>query len=160
MYEFTAFFKNLDQVVNLQSLDEPVLIHTIYFREQVRVNGFGLFIFGIYPGAYVDLYTDHLQVISPLRQLRIFCAGIWHNFIIVIVALAVLVSLPYTLMPFYTTGSSVLITSVKEVGHPVKCYTLTWYVLEYVQHIPDVYSVTCTCTSVNAILNYITLNSH
>ena len=87
----------------------------ICFREQVRVNGFGLFIFGIYPGAFVDLYTDHLQVISPLRQLRIFCAGVWHNFVIVIVALLVLFSLPYTLMPFYTTGNSVLITSVKEV---------------------------------------------
>ena len=89
--------------------------HGICFREQVRVNGFGLFIFGIYPGAFVDLYTDHLQVISPLRQLRIFCAGVWHNFVIVVVALAVLFSLPYTLMPFYTTGNSVLITSVKEV---------------------------------------------
>ena len=63
----------------------------------------------------MDLYTDHLQVISPLRQLRIFCAGVWHNFVIVVVALAVLISLPYTLMPFYTTGNSVLITSVKEV---------------------------------------------
>ena len=33
-----------------------------FYREQVRVNGFGLFVMAIYPGAFVDLYTDHLQV--------------------------------------------------------------------------------------------------
>ena len=41
-------------------------------REQVRVNGFGVFVTFIFPGAFVDLCTDHLSVISPLRQLRIF----------------------------------------------------------------------------------------
>jgi hypothetical protein len=41
-------------------------------REQVRVNGFGIFVMFIFPGAYVDLCTDHLLVLSPLRQLRYF----------------------------------------------------------------------------------------
>lgn len=41
-------------------------------REQVRVNGFGVFVTFIFPGAFVDLCSDHLGVISPLRQLRIF----------------------------------------------------------------------------------------
>ncbi len=63
----------------------------------------------------MDLYTDHLTLISPLRQLRIFCAGVWHNAVIVVLAMAVLFSLPYTLLPFYTTGNAVLITGVKEV---------------------------------------------
>ncbi|KAF7250959.1 Membrane-bound transcription factor site-2 protease [Varanus komodoensis] len=44
-------------------------------REQVRFNGFGMFIFIVYPGAFVDLFTTHLQLISPVQQLRIFCAG-------------------------------------------------------------------------------------
>ncbi|KAG8507159.1 Membrane-bound transcription factor site-2 protease, partial [Galemys pyrenaicus] len=43
-------------------------------REQVRFNGFGIFFFIIYPGAFVDLFTTHLQLISPVQQLRIFCA--------------------------------------------------------------------------------------
>ncbi|KAI6078755.1 Membrane-bound transcription factor site-2 protease [Aix galericulata] len=34
-------------------------------REQVRFNGFGIFIFIVYPGAFVDLFTTHLQLISP-----------------------------------------------------------------------------------------------
>lgn len=46
-----------------------------FLREQVRFNGFGIFIFIIYPGAFVDLFTTHLQLISPVQQLRIFCAG-------------------------------------------------------------------------------------
>uniref|UniRef100_A0A3B4EUN5 Membrane-bound transcription factor site-2 protease n=1 Tax=Pundamilia nyererei TaxID=303518 RepID=A0A3B4EUN5_9CICH len=43
-------------------------------REQVRVNGFGMFVFVVYPGAFVDLFTTHLNLISPAQQLRIFCA--------------------------------------------------------------------------------------
>ncbi|KAK3097010.1 hypothetical protein FSP39_005560 [Pinctada imbricata] len=83
-------------------------------REQVRVNGFGLFLLILYPGAYVDLSTEHLQVVSPLRQLRIYCAGVWHNFIIVIVAWAVLLGLPLMLLPFYSAGSGVAITEVSQ----------------------------------------------
>lgn len=83
-------------------------------REQVRVNGFGVFLLLMYPGAFVDLSTEHLQVVSPLRQLRIYCAGVWHNFVIVIVALSILVSLPILLMPFYSTGVAVAITDVAE----------------------------------------------
>ncbi|XP_060566706.1 membrane-bound transcription factor site-2 protease-like [Ruditapes philippinarum] len=83
-------------------------------REQVRVNGFGLFLLLIYPGAYVDLSSDHLQVISPLRQLRIYCAGVWHNFIIVLIGIAVLFTYPWFIMPFYTTGNGVVITQVSE----------------------------------------------
>ena len=86
------------------------------FREQVRVNGFGLFLLVMYPGAYVDLTTEHLQIISPLRRLRIYCAGVWHNFIIVLVAIAVLFLYPWGLMPFYTTGKGVVITQVSEVN--------------------------------------------
>jgi S2P endopeptidase len=48
----------------------------------------------IFPGAYVDLCTDHLIVISPIRQLRIFCAGVWHNFMLVLIAFALLKSHP------------------------------------------------------------------
>ncbi|KAL3881289.1 hypothetical protein ACJMK2_027744 [Sinanodonta woodiana] len=83
-------------------------------REQVRVNGFGIFLLALYPGAYVDLSTEHLQIISPLRQLRIYCAGVWHNFIIVLFGITILFVFPWILGPFYTTGSGVVIMSVTE----------------------------------------------
>ena len=80
--------------------------------EQVRVNGFGVFMLFLYPGAFVDLHSDHLSVISPRRQLRIYCAGVWHNVILVICALLLLWALPLSLAPFYTTGIGTVVTSV------------------------------------------------
>ena len=86
-------------------------------REQVKVNGFGIFILGLYPGAFVELFTEQLQVISPMRQLRIYCAGVWHNFIIVVLAMLTLLVLPWLLMPFYTVGQAIVVTGVVEVRH-------------------------------------------
>ncbi|XP_078415688.1 membrane-bound transcription factor site-2 protease [Cetorhinus maximus] len=83
-------------------------------REQVRFNGFGVFIFVVYPGAFVDLYTNHLQLISPIQQLRVFCAGVWHNFILALMALLALYSLPIFLFPLYYTGIGALVTEVTE----------------------------------------------
>ncbi|NWH63235.1 MBTP2 protease, partial [Geococcyx californianus] len=83
-------------------------------REQVRFNGFGIFIFIVYPGAFVDLFTTHLQLISPVQQLRIFCAGVWHNFVLGVASLMVLLLLPAILFPFYYTGVGALVTEVAE----------------------------------------------
>lgn len=80
--------------------------------EQVRVNGFGVFMLFLYPGAFVDLHSDHLAVISPRRQLKIYCAGVWHNVILVLCALGVVWLLPYMLAPFYATGVGAVVTSV------------------------------------------------
>ncbi|KAM9337786.1 membrane-bound transcription factor site-2 protease isoform 2-T2 [Symphorus nematophorus] len=81
-------------------------------REQVRVNGFGMFVFVVYPGAFVDLFTTHLNLISPTQQLRIFCAGVWHNFVLCVAALAFLFLLPLFLFPVYSTGGGALVTEV------------------------------------------------
>lgn len=81
-------------------------------REQVRVNGFGMFIFVVYPGAFVDLFTTHLNIISPTQQLRIFCAGVWHNFMLCVAALGFLFLLPVFLFPVYTTGAGAFVTDV------------------------------------------------
>ncbi|XP_068437337.1 membrane-bound transcription factor site-2 protease [Clinocottus analis] len=81
-------------------------------REQVRVNGFGIFVFVVYPGAFVDLFTTHLSIISPTQQLRIFCAGVWHNFVLCVAALLLLFLLPLLLFPVYSTGGGALVTEV------------------------------------------------
>ncbi|XP_028935907.1 membrane-bound transcription factor site-2 protease [Ornithorhynchus anatinus] len=83
-------------------------------REQVRFNGFGIFLFVVYPGAFVDLLTAHLQLVSPVQQLRIFCAGVWHNFVLGVVSLAALFLMPVIMFPFYHTGVGALITEVTE----------------------------------------------
>ncbi|XP_071955506.1 membrane-bound transcription factor site-2 protease-like isoform X2 [Antedon mediterranea] len=81
-------------------------------REQVRVNGFGIFLLVIYPGAFVDLHTDHLHAVSAIRQLRIYCAGIWHNFVLVVTGVLVMSTLPTLLSPMYVTGTGVVLTDV------------------------------------------------
>uniref|UniRef100_A0A3Q4GBR8 Membrane-bound transcription factor site-2 protease n=1 Tax=Neolamprologus brichardi TaxID=32507 RepID=A0A3Q4GBR8_NEOBR len=88
-------------------------------REQVRVNGFGMFVFVVYPGAFVDLFTTHLNLISPAQQLRIFCAGVWHNFVLCLAALAFLFLLPLLLFPMYATGAGALVTEVVQVSASV-----------------------------------------
>lgn len=80
--------------------------------EQVRINGFGIFLFFLYPGAFVDLHPDHLTVISPHRQLRIYCAGVWHNMILTAVIFLLLLTLPYVLYPFYAVGGGAIVLSV------------------------------------------------
>lgn len=80
--------------------------------EQVRVNGFGVFMLFLYPGAFVDLHSDQLAVVPPKRQLKIYCAGVWHNVILVLCALGVMWLTPYALAPFYTTGVGAVVTSI------------------------------------------------
>ena len=73
----------------------------------MRVNGFGLFVMFIFPGAYVDLCSDHLQIISPIRQLRIFCAGVWHNLVIVIVSIALIQMHPFLIGSLFNRNAYV-----------------------------------------------------
>ncbi|XP_041379243.1 LOW QUALITY PROTEIN: membrane-bound transcription factor site-2 protease-like [Gigantopelta aegis] len=82
--------------------------------EQVVFNGFGLFIFFLYPGAFVDLHSDHLTVISPKRQLRIYCAGVWHNIILSLLVFLFSLALPYLLLPFYTTGNGAVVINIAQ----------------------------------------------
>lgn len=70
----TMQYTNTFSIIKIASLHYSFL-KFFSFREQVRFNGFGIFIFIVYPGAFVDLFTTHLQLISPVQQLRIFCAG-------------------------------------------------------------------------------------
>ncbi|CAH1227363.1 MBTPS2 [Branchiostoma lanceolatum] len=83
-------------------------------REQVRVNGFGIFCFVIYPGAFVDLSTEHLDSVSAKQKLRIFCAGVWHNFVLVLLALVLLMCMPFLLLPLYSTGQAAVVTGLVE----------------------------------------------
>ncbi|KAF7255527.1 hypothetical protein EG68_06923 [Paragonimus skrjabini miyazakii] len=83
-------------------------------RERVRLHGFGLFLFGFYPGAFVDLNTADLQSLTPFSQLRVYCAGVWHNAVIAVLSIAVFYSMPVLLSPGYHTGNGVGVTFLRE----------------------------------------------
>jgi S2P endopeptidase len=74
--------------------------------EQIRVNGCGYFLFLLYPGAYVDLHQEQLQMISAVRQLRIYCAGVFHNMVLVVIALIFLLLNPIFIRYFYTEAAT------------------------------------------------------
>ena len=80
--------------------------------EQVKVNGFGIFMLFLYPGAFVDLQSDHLASISLKRQLKIYCAGVWHNVVLVLCAVGLLWGQPFLMAPFYSTGMGAVVTSI------------------------------------------------
>ncbi|CAK8694143.1 unnamed protein product [Clavelina lepadiformis] len=88
-------------------------------REGVHVNGFGVFLFILYPGAYVDLNTDDISRASPQKQLRIYCAGVWHNFIICLLACAIILSLPYMLLPFYANYRNGVVVTYQNENSPL-----------------------------------------
>nr|CAB3263676.1 membrane-bound transcription factor site-2 protease [Phallusia mammillata] len=79
--------------------------------EGVKMNGFGMFMFVIYPGAFVDLNSEDLNKANTKKQLRIYCAGVWHNFAICIIACALILLLPFILTPVYAQkGQGVVVT--------------------------------------------------
>ncbi|CAH8625722.1 unnamed protein product [Heterobilharzia americana] len=83
-------------------------------RERVRLHGFGIFVFGFYPGAFVDLNTADLQNLSPFSQLRVYCAGVWHNAVIAVISVIIFYMLPVLLLPGYHLGIGVGVTYLRE----------------------------------------------
>ncbi|KAF9358905.1 Membrane-bound transcription factor site-2 protease [Mortierella sp. NVP85] len=55
-------------------------------RERAQVSSTGIFLYILYPGAFVDIPSRALAIMSPLQQLRVICAGVWHNIVLFIAA--------------------------------------------------------------------------
>ncbi|KAF9195676.1 Membrane-bound transcription factor site-2 protease [Haplosporangium sp. Z 11] len=48
-------------------------------REKIQVSSTGIFLYILYPGAFVDISSRAMAIMTPLQQLRVICAGVWHN---------------------------------------------------------------------------------
>lgn len=81
--------------------------------QDIKILGYGLFIFIIVPAAFVDLSTSELQSLSHFEQLKIYCAGVWHNLVLAGFALMLLFSFPYLLTLLYHVDEGTMILSVK-----------------------------------------------
>ncbi|KAG0006781.1 Membrane-bound transcription factor site-2 protease [Modicella reniformis] len=55
-------------------------------REKTQLSSAGIFLYILYPGAFVDIPSRALAIMSPLQQLRVICAGVWHNIVFFIAA--------------------------------------------------------------------------
>uniref|UniRef100_A0A914WUB6 Membrane-bound transcription factor site-2 protease n=1 Tax=Plectus sambesii TaxID=2011161 RepID=A0A914WUB6_9BILA len=81
-------------------------------NENVGVNGFGVFLLAIYPGAFTEIESESLGRATLLRKLRIYCGGVWHNIVLTLFALTIFYSLPIVLSPAYMTNKGVVVTSL------------------------------------------------
>ncbi|XP_064487641.1 membrane-bound transcription factor site-2 protease-like [Ornithodoros turicata] len=81
-------------------------------RENVRVQGCGIFVLGIFPGAYVDMPKDQLNALPAWRQLKIYCAGIWHNIVLILIAYLLLWCAPVSYKPLYKEHGGISVISV------------------------------------------------
>lgn len=85
-------------------------------RERKTVSTFGVFLMFIYPGAFVEIREDFLtNTTPPWKQLKIICAGVWHNFTLALLAFALVGALPVLLSPMYSHTNGVMVASLPEV---------------------------------------------
>lgn len=52
------------------------------YSQGVPIQSSGMFIMYIYPGAFVNIPDQQLQNLEPWKQLKIICAGVWHNLVL------------------------------------------------------------------------------
>ncbi|CAI2349014.1 unnamed protein product [Caenorhabditis sp. 36 PRJEB53466] len=78
----------------------------------VTVNGFGIFILAVYPGAFTDIEPTSLKRSSPFRRLQIFGAGIWHNLLLALLAMGMFHVAPVLLTPVLAEGNGISVKGV------------------------------------------------
>ena len=74
-----------------------------------------MFIFAIFPGAFVN-FVDEFEDLNPIQKLKIYCAGAWHNAIIVLIAVLFTLSISFWMSPLYSYGDGVSVLAVDEVN--------------------------------------------
>ncbi|KAI8983734.1 hypothetical protein BDB01DRAFT_789916 [Pilobolus umbonatus] len=52
------------------------------FSQGVSIQSSGMFIMYLYPGAFVNIPDHPLSHLRPFNQLKIICAGVWHNLVL------------------------------------------------------------------------------
>ncbi|XP_014481341.1 PREDICTED: membrane-bound transcription factor site-2 protease [Dinoponera quadriceps] len=81
-------------------------------REDVQLFGLGIFIFFTIPIAYVHISNEQLVALPLRNQLRVTCAGIWHNIVFATVAAAILVFSTWLWAPLYSLGYGVYVKTI------------------------------------------------
>jgi len=83
-------------------------------REQVPVLGMGFTVLFVLPAAFVELPTDNVLALPTLRQIKIYCAGVWHNIVLSVAAFFLLISLSFLATPLFSTGTGIYVYGMSE----------------------------------------------
>lgn len=81
-------------------------------KEDVHIVEIGVTVFLFVPVAYVNISTERLAQLAQNRVLRIVCAGVWHNIVLVVVAGLFYLSMYVLVSPLYVTGYGVVVTDM------------------------------------------------
>ncbi|BET01088.1 protease m50 membrane-bound transcription factor site 2 protease [Nesidiocoris tenuis] len=84
-------------------------------REDVHLIGFSAVLFFVIP--VMVTHIDPLDLLPYSRRLRIYCAGVWHNIFLALMAAVVATTLPWLLYPFFDFGTGVQVEHLIE-GSP------------------------------------------
>ncbi|KAI7906075.1 uncharacterized protein BX663DRAFT_498691 [Cokeromyces recurvatus] len=52
------------------------------YSQGIPIQNSGIFVLYLYPGAFVNIPDQPLQNLQPWKQLKIICAGVWHNLVL------------------------------------------------------------------------------
>eukprot|EP00250_Pteridium_aquilinum_P003866 c14141_g1_i1 orf=463-1728(+) len=83
-----------------------------YHSEGVPIVHAAVFLACIVPGALIALNQESLQLLSPVRALRIYCAGVWHNIMCCTGCYLLLMLFPVVLYPFYVWNQYPVVSNI------------------------------------------------
>jgi len=82
--------------------------------ENVSIYSTGAFFYLVFPGAFVNMDDHILLLLKPFHQLRIFCAGVWHNVWLCIFCYILLITMPYWLIGYSQSNNELYVLDVSK----------------------------------------------
>ncbi|XP_066595263.1 membrane-bound transcription factor site-2 protease [Prorops nasuta] len=81
-------------------------------KEDVQLFGLGVFIVFFIPIAFVRISSEQLAALPLKNQLRVTCAGVWHNLIFATLAATILMLSTWFWTPLYILGHGVFVKTI------------------------------------------------
>lgn len=83
-------------------------------KEDVHIVNIGFNIYFILPIAYVNLSSEKLLSLNPWKQLKILCAGIWHNIVTALLVYLLYLLLPHMFLFLFNVNTGVYVTNINK----------------------------------------------
>lgn len=81
-------------------------------REDVHLINVGVNVLFVLPVAYVNISSEKLNSLNPWRTLRIICAGVWHNIVLVAIAYLIYCALPTFFSGLFYVNNGIYISEM------------------------------------------------
>ena len=85
--------------------------------ENIRIESIGIYLFLLFPGAYVQIEANSFSSLTFYPKLRILSGGITFNLLLFLLSAIIYQTLPLLLILFYTRSKGVVITSISPLSN-------------------------------------------